>query len=157
MESKEDIKLENNPQLSSIQAKRMIFDKMDSKEEIKLESEPKMSNLHAKRRFMITDILNSAVENAKEQQGLDMRLLFPGVTRLPMSHSPDSFQKHHSHSPDLEGDSDNEGEDDQEDDNDKGKNILLDASSLLLVPGVVMERILSLFTNINSSRRDPQI
>ena len=129
MESKEEIKLENNPQLSSIQAKRMIFDKMDSKEEIKLESEPKMSNLHAKRRFMITDILNSAVENAKEQQGLDMRLLFPGVTRLPMSHSPDSFQKHHSHSPDLEGDSDNEGEDDQEDDNDKGKNIFLNSLS----------------------------
>ena len=123
MESKEEIKLENNPQLSSIQAKRMIFDKMDSKEEIKLESEPKMSNLHAKRRFMITDILNSAVENAKEQQGLDMRLLFPGVTRLPMSHSPDAFQKQHSHSPELEeGDSENEGDDDQEDndDNDKG-------------------------------------
>ena len=117
MESKEEIKLETSPQLSSIQAKRMIFDKMDSKEEIKLESEPKMSNLQAKRRFMITDILNSAVENAKEQQGLDMRLLFPGVTRLPMSHSPDAFQKHHSHSPDLEGDSDNEGEDDQDDDN----------------------------------------
>ena len=113
MESKEEIKLEN-----SIQAKRMLFDKMDTKEEIKLESEPKMSNLQAKRRFMITDILNSAVENAKEQQGLDMRLLFPGVTRLPMSHS------HHSHSPDLEGDSDNEGEDDQDDDNDKGKYFL---------------------------------
>ena len=61
MESKEEIKLETNPQLSSIQAKRMIFEKMDSKEEIKLESEPKMSNLQAKRRFMITDILNSAV------------------------------------------------------------------------------------------------
>ena len=119
MESKEEIKLE-----TSIQAKRMLFDKMDTKEEIKLESEPKMSNLQAKRRFMITDILNSAVENAKEQQGLDMRLLFPGVTRLPMSHSPDSFQKHHSHSPDLEGDSDNEGEDDQDDDNDKGKYFL---------------------------------
>ena len=128
MESKEEIELEN-----SIQAKRMLFDKMDTKEEIKLESEPKMSNLQAKRRFMITDILNSAVENAKEQQGLDMRLLFPGVTRLPMSHSPDSFQKHHSHSPDLEGDSDNEGEDDQEDDNDKGKNILLNISKYFLM------------------------
>ena len=125
METKEEINLENNSKLSSHQAKRMIFDKMEteSKEEIKLENEPKMSNIQAKRRFMITDILNSAVENAKEQQGLDMRLLFPGVTRLPMSHSPDAFQKQHSHSPELEeGDSENEGDDDQEDndDNDKG-------------------------------------
>ena len=123
METKDEIKLENNT-ISSIKANRMIFDKMEAKEEIKLENEPKLSNIQAKRRFMITDILNSAVENAKEQQGLDMRLLFPGVTRLPMSHSPDSFQKHHSHSPDLEGDSDNEGEDDQDDDNDKGKYFL---------------------------------
>ena len=120
METKDEIKLENNT-ISSIKANRMIFDKMEAKEEIKLENEPKLSNIQAKRRFMITDILNSAVENAKEQQGLDMRLLFPGVTRLPMSHSPDAFQKHHSHSPDLEGDSDNEGEDDQDDDNEKGK------------------------------------
>ena len=122
METKEEINLENNSKLSSHQAKRMIFDKMEteSKEEIKLENEPKMSNIQAKRRFMITDILNSAVENAKEQQGLDMRLLFPGVTRLPMSHSPDAFQKRDSHSPELEGDSDNEGEEDQDDNDDKG-------------------------------------
>ena len=119
METKDEIKLENNT-ISSIKANRMIFDKMEAKEEIKLENEPKLSNIQAKRRFMITDILNSAVENAKEQQGLDMRLLFPGVTRLPMSHSPDAFQKRDSHSPELEGDSDNEGEEDQDDNDDKG-------------------------------------
>ena len=86
--------------------------------------EPKMSNIQAKRRFMITDILNSAVENAKEQKGLDMRLLFPGVTRLPMSHSHENYQKLHDHSPDIEGDSDNDGDgddDDQDDADDKGK------------------------------------
>ena len=74
---------------------------MESTEEVKLEletriqqdtdPEPKMSTIQAKRRFMITDILNSAVESARDQQGpgLDMRLLFPGsVPRLPPAPAP---------------------------------------------------------------------
>lgn len=95
----------------------------------KSEPEPQLSNLQARRRFMITDILNSAVESAKEQKGgLDMRLLFPGVGvgRLPLPHSPEGLTKFNPHSPDIEGDSDNEGDDDQDDidDNDKGKKFL---------------------------------
>lgn len=72
---------------------------------------------------MITDILNSAVESAKEQNGLDMRLLFPGVgvARLPLPHSPEGLAKFNPHSPDIEADSDNDGDDDQEDIDDKGE------------------------------------
>ena len=54
-------------------------EEMESTEEVKLEletriqqdtdPEPKMSTIQAKRRFMITDILNSAVESARDQQG----------------------------------------------------------------------------------------
>merc|ERR1719206_45245 len=83
---------------------------------------------------MITDILNSAVESAKEQKGgLDMRLLFPGVGvgRLPLPHSPEGLTKFNPHSPDIEGDSDNEGDEDQDDidDNDKGDEGLSQHSS----------------------------
>ena len=75
---------------------------MESTEEVKLEletriqqdtdPEPKMSTIQAKRRFMITDILNSAVESARDQQlqqgpGLDMRLLFPGSVPPTPSHA----------------------------------------------------------------------
>ena len=80
------------------------------------EQSPKMSSIQSKRRFMITDILNSAVESANhEPKGLDMRLLFPGVTRFP-----ENFSKlHPSVGSDVEGDSD--VDDDQEDGDDKGE------------------------------------
>ena len=94
---------------------------MESTEEVKLEletriqqdtdPEPKMSTIQAKRRFMITDILNSAVESARDQQlqqgpGLDMRLLFPAPA-----------PRHHE---DHDADSDNEADEDQEDGEEKG-------------------------------------
>ena len=101
---------------------------METKEEVKLEletriqqdtdTEPKMSTIQAKRRFMITDILNSAVESARDKQGpgLDMRLLFPGsVPRLPLAAAP--APGHHE---DHDADSDNEADEDQEDGEDKG-------------------------------------
>ena len=116
MESKEDVKLE---QETVMQNSFTVASNLNGPEN---DQEPKMSNIQAKikRRFMITDILNSAVESAKEQKGLDMRLLFPGVTRLQMPQAPEHFPKLQSeHSPDLDGDSDNEGEDDHDED-DKG-------------------------------------
>ena len=106
---------------------------MESTEEVKLEletriqqdtdPEPKMSTIQAKRRFMITDILNSAVESARDQQlqqgpGLDMRLLFPGsVPRLPPAPAPAPAPGHHE---DHDADSDNEADEDQEDGEEKG-------------------------------------
>ena len=119
MDTKEDIKMEPE---SVMQNSFKVGPNLIGSEK---DPEPKMSNIQAKRRFMITDILNSAVENAKEQKGLDMRLLFPGVTRLPMSHSPENYQKLHDHSPDIEADSDNDGDDDDQDDaDDKGTKIM---------------------------------
>ena len=118
MDTKEDIKMEPD---SVMQNSFKVGPNLIGSEK---DPEPKMSNIQAKRRFMITDILNSAVENAKEQKGLDMRLLFPGVTRLgPMSHNHENYQKlHEHHDPDIEGDSDNDGDDDDQDDaDDKGK------------------------------------
>ena len=102
MEKKHDVKLE-------------MTDSQKIQEAFKLEkslpdeqSPPKMSTIQSKRRFMITDILNSAVESANnEPKGLDMRLLFPGVTRFP-----ENFSKlHPSVGSDVEGDSDVEDED----------------------------------------------
>ena len=108
---------------------------MESEKEGKLEletriqqdtdPEPKMSTIQAKRRFMITDILNSAVESARDQQlqqgpGLDMRLLFPGsVPRLPLAPAPAPAPapRHHE---DHDADSDNEADEDQEDGEEKG-------------------------------------
>ena len=113
MESKEDVKLE---QETVMQNSFKVASNLNGPEN---DQDPKMSNIQAKikRRFMITDILNSAVESAKEQNGLDMRLLFPGVTRLQMSQAPEHFPKLQSeHSPDLDGDSDNEGEEDHDED-----------------------------------------
>ena len=121
MESKEDVKLE---QETVMQNSFTVASNLNGPEN---NQDPKMSNIQAKikRRFMITDILNSAVESAKEQKGLDMRLLFPGVTRLQMSQASEHFPKLQSeqHSPDLDGDSDNDGDDDH-DEEDKGKSYL---------------------------------
>ena len=114
MESKEDVKLE---QETVMQNSFTVASNLNGPEN---DQDPKMSNIQAKikRRFMITDILNSAVESAKEQKGLDMRLLFPGVTRLQMTQASEHFPKLQSEpSPDLDGDSDNDGEDEE----DKGK------------------------------------
>ena len=117
METKEEMKLEPE---NLVQKSFSVSSHLNGP---KSEPEPQLSSLQARRRFMITDILNSAVESAKEQKGLDMRLLFPGVGvgRLPLPHSPEGLPKFNPHSPDIEADSDNEGDDDQEDDdNDKG-------------------------------------
>ena len=114
MESKEDVKLE---QETVMQNSFTVASNLNGPEN---DQDPKMSNIQAKIkiRFMITDILNSAVESAKEQNGLDMRLLFPGVTRLQMTQASENFPKLQSEpSPDLDGDSDNDGEDEE----DKGK------------------------------------
>ena len=118
METKEEMKLEPE---NLVQKGFSVSSHLNSP---KSEPETQLSSLQARRRFMITDILNSAVESAKEQKGLDMRLLFPGVGvgRLPLPHSPEGLAKFNPHGSDIEADSDNEGDDDQDDndDNDKG-------------------------------------
>ena len=116
METKEDVKIE---QETMMQSSFKVTSNLNGPEK---DQDPKMSTIQAKRRFMITDILNSAAENAnKEQKGLDMRLLFPGVTRLPLHHSPDSFHK--LHSPDLDDgmESDNDADEGDDDADDKGE------------------------------------
>lgn len=108
MEKQHDVKIE----MTDTQNIQEAF-KLEKK--LTDEQSPKMSTIQSKRRFMITDILNSAVESANnEPKGLDMRLLFPGVTRFP-----ENFSKlHPSVGSDVEGDSD--VEDDQEDGDEKG-------------------------------------
>ena len=115
METNHDLKIEQ--QIQSMQ------EPIKLKSELSSEDPPKMSNIQAKRRFMITDILNSAVES-KEQKGLDMRLLFPGVNRYPLNHSQHDFNKLHQavNNSDVEGDS--EADDENEDGDDKGKNFV---------------------------------
>ena len=118
MESKEDVKLEQETVMKN---SFTVASNLNGPEK---DQDPKMSTIQAKikRRFMITDILNSAVESAGEQKGLDMRLLFPGVTRLPMTPVTENISKLHSdHNADMEGDSDNEGDEDQDDLEDKGR------------------------------------
>ena len=115
MENKEDVKLEKETMMqNSFEVNSNLNDK---------DPDPKLSNIQSKRRFMITDILNSAAENANKEQktGLDMRLLFPGVTRLHYQAHDQFHQKLHSPDIEDEADSDNEADDGQDDGDDKGK------------------------------------
>ena len=114
METKEDVKLE--PENLSQKSLSISTNLTDSKNE-----ETQLSSMQARRRFMITDILNSAVEETgggEEKARLDMRLLFPGVPGLQQQLPGIKYQPVGS---DVEPDSDNEGDEELDDGSEKGK------------------------------------